>query len=308
MIEGPGAKTRSGGTGESIATSLEGYGVRSMTAPLRRVLLRRPSTNGDWASAGWDRPDPDLLLRQHDALCRLLDDLACGVEVAEALEGQVDACYVHDPVVVTGRGAVLLRMAKPVRRDEPRHAAEDLGRLDVPVVARLGGTARADGGDKFWLDRNTLALGAGYRTNAEGRRQLAEILAREGVTVEAYDLPHHRGPGDVLHFMSFVSAVADDLCVIYEPLAPVRFLQDLRERGVRWIAVEADEYERLGSNVLAVRPGVVVMAEGAPRVRRALERAGCEVHVYEGSEISHKGVGGPTCLTAPLLRAEEGRG
>jgi arginine deiminase len=27
------------------------------------------------------------------------------------------------------------------------------------------------------------------------------------------------------------------------------------------------------------------------------------VVVYEGSEISHKGEGGPTCLTRPLLRA-----
>jgi hypothetical protein len=26
------------------------------------------------------------------------------------------------------------------------------------------------------------------------------------------------------------------------------------------------------------------------------------VHVYDGSELSLKGDGGPTCLTAPLLR------
>jgi arginine deiminase len=47
---------------------------------------------------------------------------------------------------------------------------------------------------------------------------------------------------------------------------------------------------------------VVVMVAGNPRTRAALEAAGCEVHVYEGSEISLKGDGGPTCLTAPILR------
>ena len=36
--------------------------------------------------------------------------------------------------------------------------------------------------------------------------------------------------------------------------------------------------------------------------RAALEAAGCEVYAYDGSEISAKGDGGPTCLTAPIWR------
>jgi arginine deiminase len=33
-----------------------------------------------------------------------------------------------------------------------------------------------------------------------------------------------------------------------------------------------------------------------------MESAGVDVSVFEGSEIAHKGDGGPTCLTRPLLR------
>ena len=40
--------------------------------------------------------------------------------------------------------------------------------------------------------------------------------------------------------------------------------------------------------------------------RPALESAGCEVHGYDGSEISLKGDGGPTCLTAPVWRSPGG--
>ena len=58
----------------------------------------------------------------------------------------------------------------------------------------------------------------------------------------------------------------------------------------------------MGCNILALQPGVVVMVAGVPAVRRALERRGVEVHVYDGSELSLKGDGGPTCLTEPLLR------
>ena len=301
----PGGTDMEGRHGIIDADVAKGYGVRSMTAPLRRVLLRRPATTGEWAAGGWERPDTERLVRQHEAFCQLLDDLGCGVEVADAIEGRVDACYVHDPVIVTGRGAIRLQMAKPARSDEPQYAAADLVQRGVPITGELRGDARADGGDKFWIDRDTLALGAGYRTNAEAREQLEEILGREEVGVEVYDLPHAEWPDSVMHFMSFVSAITEDLYVIYESLAPVRFLQHIRERGVRWISVDPEEYDKLGSNVLAARPGVAVMCDGAPRVRRELEREGCEVHVYEGSEISQKGVGGPTCLTAPILRSEK---
>ena len=91
--------------------------------------------------------------------------------------------------------------------------------------------------------------------------------------------------------------------MVYEPLAPVRFLLDLREHGFDWIAATAEEYEAMGTNILAIRPGVVVMVDGLPDLRRRLEQRGVEVHVYDGSELSLKGDGGPTCLTAPLLRA-----
>ncbi len=102
--------------------------------------------------------------------------------------------------------------------------------------------------------------------------------------------------------MSLISPVADDLAVVYPPLAPVALMQTLAERGVRVVPVAAEEYETMGCNVLAVEPRRVIMLTGNPRTRAALEAAGCEVHEYDGSEISVKGDGGPTCLTAPILR------
>ena len=278
------------------------YGVTSMIAPLRRVLVRRPATAGDFAGAAWRTPDPGRLAAQHEAFCALLAELGAEVEVAEALDGQVDAVYMHDPMVMTGRGGIPLRMAKPARTREPEHAAAELARLGIPLVGTLEAPAYADGGDRYWIDDATMAIGLGYRTNRAGADALAALVAPEGVTVEAYDMPHDQGPDSVLHLQSFLSGVADGLCVVYEPLAPVRLLQDLRERGTDWIAIAHDAYLAMGCNILAVRPGVVVMVDGVPDVRRALEARGVEVHVYDGSDLSLKGDGGPTCLTQPLLR------
>ncbi|HUA42153.1 MAG TPA: arginine deiminase family protein [Streptosporangiaceae bacterium] len=279
------------------------FGVRSMVAPLQRVLVRRPATTGDFAGADWRTPDPDLLGRQHDQFCQLLADLGCDVEVAAAADEMVDATYVRDPGMVTGRGAVLFQMLKPARAAEPPLLGTALEAVGVPIVARLSGPASADGGDIIWLDERTLLVGRSYRTNAAGVHQLREILAAEGVVVSSADMPHDRGPEHVLHLMSVISPVAHDLAVVYPPLAPVPLMQELAMRGVRIVAVPPAEYETMACNVLAVRPGVVVMLTGNPQTRAALEAEGCEVRVYEGSEISLKGDGGPTCLTAPILRA-----
>jgi dimethylargininase len=279
------------------------FGVRSMVAPLRRVLLRSPATSGDFAAADWRQPDPVLLARQHEGLCELLAGLGCEVEVAAAADGMVDATYVRDAGMVTGRGGVLFQMAKPVRAGEPALLGAALESAGVPVTAELTGAARADGGDIIWLDADTMLVGRSYRTNAEGVRQLREVLGAEGVSVASVDMPHDRGPEHVLHLMSIISPLADDLAVVYPPLAPVPLMQELAARGVHVVAVPDDEYATMAGNVLAVRPRVVVMLAGNPLTQAALESAGCEVHVYDGSEISVKGDGGPTCLTAPILRA-----
>src|SRR4051794_32161732 len=278
------------------------YGVTSMVAPLQRVLVRRPATSGDWDDAGWRTPDPTTLERQHAQFVELLDGLGVKIELADALDGQVDSVYMHDPLIMSGRGGIPLNMAKPARVKEPAAARDEFERLGIPVVGTLDGDAYADGGDRFWLDDTTAAIGLGYRTNLKGARALQQLLEPEGVKVETYDMPHDQGPAYVLHLQSFLSAATDELFVIFEPLAPVRLLQDIKQRGIDWIAIDEDSYHAMGCNILAVRPGVVVMVDGAPKVRHALEQRGVEVHTYDGSDLSLKGDGGPTCLTAPLLR------
>lgn len=153
----------------------------------------------------------------------------------------------------------------------------------------------------FWLDETTLAVGRTYRTNAAAHDQLRAILEPAGVTVESFDMPHDLGPEYCLHLMSVVSPVRENLAVVYERLAPVALLQALAARGIERIPVPEEDYLSLGCNVLAVAPGVVVIAAGNDATAKALRDHGVDVHTYEASEIN-KGEGGPTCLTRPILR------
>jgi N-dimethylarginine dimethylaminohydrolase len=278
------------------------YGVQSMVDPLRRVLIRRPVTQGDFAAADWREPDPAKLTAEHEAFGELLEGLGCEVNVAAPLDGLVDSVYVCDPVWVCGQGAIVLQSAKPQRVGEGEGMVADLEAAGVPIAGRLTGTATADGGDMVWLDNETLAVARGYRTNAEAHRQLDEILAAEGARTMRFDLPHDRGAEHVLHLMSFISPVTHDLAVVFEPLAPVTLMQELQERGIGVIPLDEDEYHSMGCNILATAPGVVVVLDGNPKIRRAMETKGIEVHAYQGGDVSLKGDGGPTCLTRELLR------
>jgi dimethylargininase len=105
----------------------------------------------------------------------------------------------------------------------------------------------------------------------------------------------------VLHLMSLVSPLADDLVVAFPPLLPVRLVELFEQRGVEIVEVPEDELDSMGPNVLALAPLVALALERNGETRRRLERAGVEVLTYEGTELS-KGDGGPTCLTRPLVR------
>jgi N-dimethylarginine dimethylaminohydrolase len=109
-----------------------------------------------------------------------------------------------------------------------------------------------------WLDERTVAVGRGYRTNDEGIRQYREILGRD-VEVIAVPLPHWRGPADVFHLMSIISPVDRDLAVSYSPLIPVPFREWLLARGMSVVEVPDEEFDSMGTNVLAIGPRVCVM-------------------------------------------------
>lgn len=279
------------------------FGAASMTGALRRVLVRPPLAEDveRWRELGWRAaPDHAAAAAEHEVLCGLLEDGGAEVVVSRHDPGNPDAIYVYDPVLVGTDGAVLLRPGKEARRTEPRALAATLEHAGVPVVGEIAAPAVVEGGDTLWLDEATLLVGIGYRTNQAALGALGAVLP--GVEIVPFDLPHWSGRDEVLHLMSFVSPLDEDLALVYPRIAPVRLLDLLSRRGIALVEVPDEEFETQGANVLALGPRRALALDGNPETRRRLERAGVDVVVYRGDEISRKGDGGPTCLTRPLLR------
>jgi N-dimethylarginine dimethylaminohydrolase len=280
------------------------YGAQSMTAPLRDVLVKRP---GPAFGAAFEHPahgflhpvDLELARREHDAFVAVLASLGPRVHVLATELASPDLVYTFDPLLVADRGAIPLRPGKANRLEEPAAIEAWTAADGIPTLGRIEAPGTIEGGDTFWLRPDILCIGRTLRTNGEGVRQLAAIVRGD---VRVFDVPYWRGPAELIHLLSVISPIADDLAVVFEPLLPVGLWELLRELGIRTLAVPESEFATLGCNVLAVRPGVVIAAEGNPVTAAAMAAAGCEVHTYPASEIGVNGSGGPTCMTRPILR------
>jgi N-dimethylarginine dimethylaminohydrolase len=289
--------------------------VLSEVDRLTRVAVKHPRDafiDQDTIARQWRElrfaaaPDLAAASREHDRFLEALSATETEIHLLPRDETTtLDSIYARDASIVCERGLILCRMGKPQRVEEP--AAQEracvTGHLPVTICGRIEPPGRLEGGDVIWLDSRTLVVGRGYRTNADGIRQLRAILG-SGVDVVEVPLPHWHGEQDVMHLMSLISPIDHAMAVVYSRLLPVPFREWLLDRGTQLVEVPDEEFESMGTNVLAVAPRRCLMLAGNPRTRTALERAGADVMEYQGTEISVKGAGGPTCLTRPLERAK----
>lgn len=214
----------------------------------------------------------------------------------------IDSIYCRDASIATDFGMIICNMGKKGRLYEPKAQLEAYQKNDKDILGEIKFPGTLEGGDVAWLDLNTLAVGHTYRTNEEGIRQLKSLLQPKGIEVIVVELPHYKGKEDVFHLMSILSPVDKNLAVVYSPLMPIKFRNELLQRGIQLIDVPDGEFESMGCNVLAVAPRDCLMVDGNPITKKLLENAGCQVFSYKGHEISVKGGGGPTCLTRPMER------
>ncbi len=249
------------------------------------------------------KPDITKALEEYEAFEQILKDN--GAEVLYLPQDDtvnMDSIYCRDAAIATDKGMIICNMGKEGRIKEPAAEQRAFEANGIPVLGVITAPGTVEGGDVAWLDDKTLAVGHTYRTNEEGIRQLTNLLAPLGVHVMSVPMPHYKGPSDVFHLMSVLSPVDKNLAVVYSPLIPIVFRNELITRGYELVEVPDEEFDSMGCNVLALAPRVCLMVKGNPITKSRLEKAGCKVIEYQGAEISVKGGGGPTCLTRPVMR------
>jgi N-dimethylarginine dimethylaminohydrolase len=249
------------------------------------------------------KPNIDKALAEYEIFEKILKDNGAQIfYFPEDASVNMDSIYCRDASIATSKGMIICNMGKEGRKNEPFAQQKAYESAGIPVLGVITAPGTIEGGDVAWLDATTLAVGHTYRTNEEGIKQITSLLKPLGVEVISVPMPHYRGPSDVFHLMSVLSPVADNLAVVYSPLIPIVFRNELIARGYELVEVPELEFDSMGCNVLALAPHTCLMVKGNPITKSRLEAAGCKVIEYEGAEISVKGGGGPTCLTRPITR------
>ena len=279
---------------------------------LRSLFLKKASAafmNDAHISQHWEtlnylgKPDIAKALQEYDAFEQILKDHGAEILYLPTDDTvNMDSIYCRDAAIATSKGMIICNMGKEGRINEPAAQERAFEANGIPVLGVIAAPGTLEGGDVAWLDGKTLAVGHTYRTNEEGIRQLSALFAPLGVSVLPVEMPHYKGPSDVFHLMSVLSPVDSNLAVVYSPLIPIVFRNELIARGYELVEVPDAEFDSMGCNVLALAPRVCLMVKGNPITKSRLEKAGCKVIEYNGEEISVKGGGGPTCLTRPIMR------
>jgi arginine deiminase len=306
---GAGWVPRAGSSADEIGGVWAPHAVSSEYAPLLAVLLHRPGPelavpDAD-AALMFEAPDPATAAAEHDALAGIYR--AAGVDV-HYVEPPVtpppNQIFAADLLFMTHAGAIVARPASAARAGEERWLARRLVELGVPILRSVAGTGTFEGADATWLDQETVLVGRGPRTNAEGAAQVAGTLRAVGVTTLTCDLPF-----GTMHLMGQLRIVDRDLAIVWPGRIAYSAVEALRARGIRVHAVPDEREAEAGHalNFVVLGPRRIVMPAGNPVTEQFYRGLGIEVTAVGVAEIT-KAAGAIGCLTGVLGREGGGGG
>ncbi len=214
---------------------------------------------------------------QHRAYQALLEKFGARVVSLRPEPALPDSMFVEDPAIVLDELAIVFPLGTEKRRPEAASIAQALAKFRK--LARVELPGQVEGGDLLRMERRLFA-GLSSRTNAEGIRQLASILAPYSYQVVSVAV------SGCLHLKSAVTYVGRNTL-----LANRAWFDTKPFAGFEWIDVAAEEPH--AANALAIA-GTVIFPASFPRTRARLEAHGFHVTPLDISELQ-KAESGLTC-------------
>lgn len=274
---------------------------------LRAVLMHRPGreiegiTEENFSQYRFRAPiNAERARKQQDELANVYR--SHGVEVhyvQNQREDRPNAMFMRDLMLMTPEGAIVCRPAIPARRGEEKAVAETLASLGVPIIKTINGDGYFEGACAMWIDRETVIIGTGSRSNERGVQQVEGELRNIGVT----NIIRTQIPYGSIHLDGYMNMVDKKKLVIFPWHVTYDCAKQLLDLGIELIEMTNIEELKNGMamNFVALEPGKVVMPSGNPETKALLENEGVHVIEVEMDEIV-SGWGAIHCMTAFLRR------
>lgn len=278
-------------------------GIDSEVGKLEAVLLHRPGPEIQVAD-----PNRALMLAevdwrraraQHDQLAETYRSLGIDVHLIDPKQAvSPNQVFVADLFWMTPEGALLGRPASVQRAGEERPVARRLADLGVPILRSIRGRGVFEGADALWLDEGNVLFGQGPRSNQEGERQVAALLADLGV-----ELHSSRQPEGCMHLMGQLRFVNRSTAVAWKGRLPDQTVALLEGFGYRveWLEDREELTRKMALNFVTVASNELVVPADCPRSHKTLEGLGAICHPVEVDELA-KAAGGIACMSGVLRR------
>ncbi|MDR2103434.1 MAG: hypothetical protein LBP42_04945, partial [Treponema sp.] len=194
--------------------------VKNSTGILKKVLLCKPAylkiTPINEIAKKWiDKPlDLNKMEAEHRALVKAYEDNGVQVAFLEADPKLPYLVFARDFGGCIREGYILGKFREPIRHEEQARYKARMEALGVPLVVEVK-QGFFEGGDFFFLDDTTLAVGMIARSDAEGVEEIRRGLAPLGYTV--IGVP---AKPQYLHLDMCFNLVSENLAVGYPPALP----------------------------------------------------------------------------------------
>lgn len=290
------------------------YGLNSETDYLKAVLVHKPGPEIELVDEKdpWKKwlmirkPNLDKALPEYDNMIKLIKREA-GADIillhTPSEENPTifppNQAYTRDHGFMTPYGAVIANNDPP-RMYEEFFTMRKLLELDIPIIFKVYGLGKMEGGDAMYLDEKTLLIGNGYRTNEAAYNQIKAVL-ENWVVDHVVPVPLR---SDVMHLDGVFNIASRTVAAVYLEAVPAGFINLVKEKGFDIVRVPKEERRTLATNWLCLGPGKILFIDGEETnvyTRRELEKRGIDVISFKMPELIG-GAGGPRCMTMPLLR------
>ncbi|MGO3733237.1 MAG: dimethylarginine dimethylaminohydrolase family protein [Vagococcus sp.] len=250
----------------------------------KNVIVRVPSQSisEGITSADEGKPIYEKALVQHENYVSALTKTGVNVTVLGPEDEFPDSCFVEDVALCTSKCAIITRPGALSRRKEAalpdmlealKGFYEHIEYIEEPGTIEAGDIMMV--GDHFYI-------GESARTNAEGAKQMIDILEKYGLTGQVVQM------SEMLHLKTGLAYLENNNLLVAGEFKTAAEFETFNR-------VEVEMSEAYGANCIWMNDYVIV-PEGYPNVQSKIEALGYKVLVVDTSEY-RKIDGGLSCLS-----------
>ncbi|WP_416044776.1 dimethylarginine dimethylaminohydrolase family protein [Clostridium tyrobutyricum] len=277
--------------------------VKNSTGVLKKVLLCPPNYMKlqpiNVIADKWIKENNGLniekCIKEHNDLIKAYEENGVEVVLMKPEAKLTNEVFARDFGGCIREGYILGNFKEPIRYGETIAYKNKMEELGVPCVAKVS-KGYFEGGDFWFLDDNTLAIGVIARTD-----ETAIIEIKDQISKFGYEIIPVKCSEENLHLDMCFNIVDEKIAVACKAALPDSFLRTLEERNFKLIDIPQDGVFKHHCNLQALGNKRVISLKSNVEVNRKLKELGIKVIELDLEEVLKSG-GGPHCMTFPLER------